>query len=138
MPKSAENFQTDPRWERAASLLLSVGPGKAAEALGITQRTLYDWRQDPAFQAILDRLRAQVTEAARDELTGLLTDAVATVRELMAAENEQVRLSAAKTVLAQLAKADVQVIEVQATPTQPKRTPEEARAQLASIRGGKT
>ena len=127
---------TDPRWHRAIPLLVAQGPYAAAEALGIDQSTLWRWRQDPAFQALFAAYTDAVHREAEREMFGLLSEAVQVVREAMGEDQDiRVRLAAAKTVISGLAKAEPQVIEVRAAPSNV--DPDEANERLRLVSGGK-
>lgn len=134
--KPHADARSDPRWDAAIPVLLSGGVSAAARAAAVDESTLYRWRQDPAFRERLEAFRGRVQEEARDEVLGMLRDAVTRIRELLRSENEQVALAAAKTVLAQLAKAEPQVIEVHAAQRNDI-DPHEANERLRLVSGGK-
>jgi transposase-like protein len=75
---------------------------EAAEKAGVDRRTLHRWRnQDPEFIAALNGLRSEAAEQVENELRGLATEAVATIRTLMSDSQAPaaVRLKAAWSVL---------------------------------------
>jgi hypothetical protein len=77
----------------------SVGP--AAAAAGVSERTAYRRLADPGFRQRLAALRDELISAALGELTNSASDAVATLRRLLQAGDERVRLAAARAILEQ-------------------------------------
>ena len=75
---------------------------QAARAAGLSTRTAYRRLADPAFRARLARARDTLIETALGELVDSASEAVATLRALLQAEDERVRLGAAKATLEQL------------------------------------
>lgn len=72
----------------------------AAEAAGCSERQGYRVSSSPEFKARVSEIRSEMTNAAVGELSAAASEAVATIRELLSAENEpSVRLNAAKSIL---------------------------------------
>lgn len=86
-----------------ALLALLTNPTKerAAEAAGITSKTLRGYLADPEFQAEYKKAFADLMEDATRKVQQTLEPAVAVLREIMEdrSENSQVRVSAARSVL---------------------------------------
>lgn len=89
--------------KQKALLALLTNPTKerAAEAAGITSKTLRGYLADPEFQAEYKKAFADLVEDATRKVQQTLEPAVAVLREIMedATENGQVRVSAARSVL---------------------------------------
>jgi hypothetical protein len=75
---------------------------QAAEAAGVSARTAYRRLADPAFARRLAQARDTLITSALGELVECASEAVATLRALLQAEDERVRLGAAKGTLEQL------------------------------------
>src|SRR5712692_12004953 len=75
---------------------------QAAETAGISVRTAYRRLADPAFARRLAQARDELISSALGELVECASEAVATLRALLSASDERVRLGAAKGTLAQL------------------------------------
>lgn len=92
-----------PRKREAAALaMISSGTiAEAANAAGISQATLYRWRQEPEFQAIVNRVKSEALSNASNRLAALSTDAVSTLKDI--ADDKLTppaqRVSAARTIL---------------------------------------
>lgn len=74
----------------------------AARTADISARTAYRRLNDPRFAARLAQARDELISAALGELVECASEAVATLRELLSASDERVRLGAAKSTLEQL------------------------------------
>ena len=75
---------------------------QAANAAGISTRTAYRRLADPAFTRRLAQARDELISSALGELVECASEAVATLRALLSASDERVRLGAAKSTLEQL------------------------------------
>jgi hypothetical protein len=75
---------------------------KAAETAGVSVRTVYRRLADPAFARRLAQARDELISSALGELVECASEAVATLRALLSASDERVRLGAAKSTLDQL------------------------------------
>jgi hypothetical protein len=86
------------------ALLLATGTTitAAAEKAAITRQTIHGWlNNDYEFMAYINRLKKENTEAARAAIQSAAVLAVETIAAIMKeSENDSVRLSAAKEVLA--------------------------------------
>jgi hypothetical protein len=95
------------RAKRGDELLLrSLAAGSsvddAARIAGISVRTAYRRLADPLFSRELAEARDELIAAALTELVQSASEAVATLRGLLSASDERVRLGAAKSTLDQL------------------------------------
>jgi hypothetical protein len=75
---------------------------EAARAAGVSVRTAYRRLASPGFRSRLASARDELISAALGELVGCAAEAVATLRRLLQAEDERVRLTAARAILEQL------------------------------------
>jgi hypothetical protein len=75
---------------------------QAAETAGISVRTAYRRLAEPAFARRLAQARDELISSALGELVECASEAVATLRALLSASDERVRLGAAKSTLEQL------------------------------------
>jgi hypothetical protein len=75
---------------------------QAANAAGLSARTAYRRLADPAFTRRLAQARDELISGALGELVECASEAVATLRALLSASDERVRLGAAKSTLEQL------------------------------------
>jgi HEAT repeat protein len=85
-------------------LAMHVASGKtiraAAEESGCSERQGYRIAATAEFKSRVSEIRSEMTNAAVGELSAAASEAVATIRELLNAENEpSVRLNAAKAIL---------------------------------------
>jgi hypothetical protein len=74
----------------------------AARAAGVSTRTAYRRLADPGFARRLAQARDELISAALGELVESASEAVATLRALLRARDERIRLAAAKSTLEQL------------------------------------
>ena len=74
----------------------------AARTADVSTRTAYRRLADPTFAGRLAQARDELISAALGELVECASEAVATLRELLSASDERVRLGAAKSTLEQL------------------------------------
>ena len=93
--------------KRADELLLgALAAGSsvedAASRAGLSVRTAYRRLADPGFAQRLAQARDELISAALGELVDCAAQAVATLKALLTASDERVRLGAAKTTLEQL------------------------------------
>jgi molybdenum-dependent DNA-binding transcriptional regulator ModE len=75
---------------------------QAARTAGVSERTAYRRLGDPAFRSRLASVRDELVAEALGELAGSASEAVATLRRLLAAGSEHVQLGAARVLLDQL------------------------------------
>ena len=74
----------------------------AARTAGVSIRTAYRRLAEPTFARRLAQARDELISAALGELVECAAEAVATLRALLSASDERVRLGAAKSTLEQL------------------------------------
>jgi hypothetical protein len=75
---------------------------QAAETAGVSVRTAYRRLADPGFARRLAQARDELISSALGELVECASEAVATLRALLQAKDERVRLGAARNTLEQL------------------------------------
>ena len=85
-----------------ASLAAGASVEQAAQAAGLSPRTVYRRLHDSGFQRRLQAARDELVTEALGELTGSAQDAVATLKRLLDASDDRVKLTAARTILEQL------------------------------------
>jgi hypothetical protein len=85
------------------ALALALASGKsvrdAAEAAGIGERTATRRVADPGFRRRVAELRSEMVDRALGRMADGMTEAAETLRALLKAEGESVRLGAARSVL---------------------------------------
>jgi molybdenum-dependent DNA-binding transcriptional regulator ModE len=86
-----------------AKLLLALASGasirKAATAAGVSEATVTRRLEDPAFRRQLNLIRTQMVDRAVGRLAATMAVASTTLRRLLKAKSETVRLGAARAVL---------------------------------------
>lgn len=84
-----------------AALLTAPSKAAAAQAAGISPRTLRDYLADPEFQAEYKRAFAGLVEDATRQAQRAIAPAMSTLREIVedGDENAQARISAARSIL---------------------------------------
>lgn len=110
--------KTVPNEVIVAALIQNKTVAEAAEAAGISTRTLYDRMKTSEFQGLYTAARTEIYRAAVMNLSEKMTAAVDTVAEIMQDEdvNPAVRLQAAQTILNNASKcADRLTVEEQRT-----------------------
>jgi hypothetical protein len=75
---------------------------QAATRAGVSTRTAYRRLANPGFARRLAQARDELISSALGELVDCASEAVATLRALLSASDERVRLGAAKSTLEQL------------------------------------
>ena len=86
--------------ELAVKIAAGATVRAAADELGIPERTAYRQSGSPEFKSRVSAIRSEMTSQAVGELSAAASEAVATIRELLASTNEpSVRLNAAKAIL---------------------------------------
>lgn len=103
---SSENGLTNRQQRAIAALLASRSIADAAQAVDVTDRTLYRWMQIPEFKAALASAEGELIDGATRRLLQLQDAAITTVALVMADEkySPTVRLRAAGIVLDHLLK----------------------------------
>ena len=85
----------------ALDLVISgMNDGEIAKRVGASRKTVNTWRNhDEDFRALVAERREAAREQHRDELSGLVSEAIGVMREAMRAEDTPTRLRAAQAVL---------------------------------------
>jgi hypothetical protein len=99
-----ENNNENGRFHRDDSpLLVALASGasirKAAATAGISEATVMRRLEEEAFRRELSKLRAQMIDRAIGKLASSLTAASATLRKLLKASSETVRLGASRAIV---------------------------------------
>src|SRR5262245_41601872 len=99
----AESGRQNRGGSRDLGLLVALARGDtvrdAAREAGIGERTAYRRMRDPEFRQRLSAVRADVLERATGRLADAGADAAETLKALLKAESESVRLGAARAIL---------------------------------------
>jgi hypothetical protein len=105
LPIPGESSQLEPSSlndnQHAAIRLLVLGKtlGAVAEAVGVSPRTLYTWRQDPDFLAELERRREEIWSGAADRLRAMIHPSLDVIEQHLADPYDRSRFRAANSVL---------------------------------------
>ena len=91
------------RRKQTSAFVLAVASGRtvrdAAAQAGISEATAYRWMKGEDIRRDIMRLRAELIDQAAGRLAAVATEAAESLRALLAAESEAVRLGAARTLL---------------------------------------
>ena len=89
------------RDDTALVLALACGKGhaQAARQSGFSARTVARRMREPAFLERVSKARGRLLDDTLDRLKGICLDAAKTLKRLLGAEAESVRLGAAKSVI---------------------------------------
>jgi AcrR family transcriptional regulator len=88
------------KYDLLMALACGATVAQAADKAGVSERTVYRRLADPAFQAELDQLRADMVQRSAGMLTAASLEAIKTVVGLLGSNApEQVRHGAARTIL---------------------------------------
>lgn len=95
-PKMPEDENVPEKWDYAALLIATRRKlGEVSKTLEIDEKTLYRWRQEAAFQALVKQHQASIRDNIVGALSELAPEMVGVVRRAL----EQDDLAAAKLVL---------------------------------------
>lgn len=98
--KTPESDRLTPKQARAIEALLAEPTiAKAADAVGVHERTLRNWMRQPTFSRCFRDARAELLGAAVGRLHGALSEAVHTLRRLQRCDSDSVALGAARAIL---------------------------------------
>jgi hypothetical protein len=143
-PTDPEILGLEPAQARAALLLASgLSITKVGELVGADRKTIYFWRQQPVFAAVLARELAVQSQLMREcvhaELIGLAEEAMDIVRGALRGGDPARALAAARIILARAEPPELQQLPAMAMPrpTQKMNTPE-LIARARKIRGERT
>lgn len=103
--KKRESAEPGGKDDRLA-LALAEGMTRSEAALyaGMGERTVYTKLQDPAFKALVVRVRDRLINEAVGKLAAGATAAAAELRDLLRSDDEGIRLQAGKALLDRLVK----------------------------------
>jgi len=81
-------------------VMVGLSDGEIAKRVGVSRKTINKWRnQDMDFRALLAERRVALRERHQDELSGLVSEAIGVMREVMREDETPTRLRAAQAVL---------------------------------------
>jgi|GEM_PF-745280 len=83
----------------AAALATGATVDDAATAAKVSRRTLETWKADPAFASRVTELRSEAVDRALNTLSDAMTEAADTLRGLLSASSQYVRLGAARAII---------------------------------------
>ena len=103
--------------QQAAAIALAQGKKIAAiaKAAGVTRETIYDWRQNPEFAALVSQTRRDLWQAAISRAIAMVDEALETTRAIAVGEVAEAkvsdRLQACKIILDVASKLDAMELE---------------------------
>ncbi len=83
----------------AAALAAGKIVRDAAAEVGVAERTIHRRLSEAGFRARVDELRSELVATALGRMADTMADAADTLRRLLGAESEAVRLGAARSIL---------------------------------------
>ncbi|MGB9792227.1 MAG: phBC6A51 family helix-turn-helix protein [Thermacetogeniaceae bacterium] len=90
--------QLSPKQMLAAQMLaLGRGVEETAEALGVNRTTIWEWKQDPAFVAVINRLQQELWEEVFNKYKTVLCKALAVLDKALDAGNVKAALKVIET-----------------------------------------
>lgn len=131
MPES-EHEITPAQVSAITMLVAGHAYGDIAERLGIDPKTLWRWRQDPAFARALKEAQECALCGVRDRLAAMTERALGALDSAMAGESDGARVAAARAVLDRVlgpVKAS-ESTEAERPTVMVMATPEELRAEI--------
>ncbi len=121
-----------------STLVLALAAGttvkEAAEQVGVGERTVYRRLEDAEFQRRVAAARSEMLSRGVGMLADATTEAVSTMRKLLAAKSESVQLAAARAIL-ELASRLRESVELEQRITE---LEQQANGQVASLAIGQT
>ena len=106
-----------------------------AKHIGVSDRTIYRWRELPAYQSLLTTMREDMHRAARHTLKASAHLAASRIAELVGSSDERVALSAAQTLLDRTGHPKTDRVEL-AAKVAGKVEVTDAAGELAKLMGG--
>jgi hypothetical protein len=121
-PSDPEVLGLEPAQVRAALLLASgLSITKVGELVGVDRKTIYFWRQQPVFAAVLARELAVQSQLMREcvhaELIGLAEEAMDVVRSALRGGDSTRALAAARIVLGRAEPPELQQLPALTKPS---------------------
>ena len=80
-------------------LLLGSSQSATADAISVDRKTLYNWRQDPAFIEALEARRSELWDQAAQRLRAMVHPSLDILQQDLANRHERARFRAATAVL---------------------------------------
>ena len=125
---------TAQQWQAVTLLVAGARQVEIAKTLGVTQETVSRWRNNPMFAAALNLAVRDAYAATIGEVRGLVSDAIAALKQCIYSEDERLRLSAALAVLRLHLQLDGAAPNLPATPADIARA--EKEKQFENLRRG--
>jgi transposase len=99
--KKAAKKESTEKNEMAFAVEIARGASiaQAAKSVKISETTGYRWARKPELRKAVEDIRSTVLQVASHRLTNIVGKAVDTLERLLDSENENVQLSAARTVI---------------------------------------
>ena len=72
---------------------------EAAERVGVSRQTIWEWKRNPLFLATLNQRRQELWEPQIERLRGLVSKAITVLEQTLESDDEKLRLQAAVQVL---------------------------------------
>ena len=89
-----------PAQNKATYLLASGNKVKdVAENVGVDRATIWNWKKEPSFIALLNNLRNEIRDSSRSAIWSLHSEAEETLKKCLNSNNEPVRLRSALAIL---------------------------------------
>lgn len=109
----SQDAPLDERQIRAASMEAEgIVLREVAAVVGVNRKTLYRWREIPAYPALVASLRDDCQRAAQARLMANAHSAAARIVQLLDSEDERIALSAAQTLLDRTGHVKAERVEV--------------------------
>lgn len=85
-----------------AALAMGKSIAEAAGDVGISERTARRWLAETEFRQHVETARSELMKQALAQLSGVASDAVKTLKDLLTSPNDNAKLGAARPILANL------------------------------------
>lgn len=109
----AQDTGLTPTQEQAATLLASgVSVTDVANRLEISRAAIYLWQKQITFKCFFNRRCSESRNSLLNGLYGLANEALATIRDSLHSENEQVRLKAAMWITEKIQGIEISEVDV--------------------------
>ena len=92
--------------EAIPHIITSNSTAEAARTADVSRSTLHRWMRDPDFRDALEDVRREAAELARNQMSGLLVKAIATLSDVMDSPNDRARTDAARTIVYAILKGE--------------------------------
>ena len=95
--------------QEQAAFLLTGGKSitETASFLSIARNTIYNWQEQPFFNAYCNRLSSEIKKHLNNSLFALWSDAVETIKDGLKSESESIRLKSAFYIIDNIGRHDI-------------------------------